>query len=547
MTREDKAKVLADRDRISHAFATKYHEFRTARRLAGLDIPAFRFCKLNSNNECVPADQYDTCYFGIPMLGAGLSRTDEGIFAIAGPAYAIAQGGGLEAESEFKIGAGGKIGRVVKASGARVILAATAGEAGEITDTDANDETINVVSDNTADTSLWVLILGYEATSGDAIYEYIALDGTTAVDGLKLFDEVYGAIILDGPSIYATATAPTGTITITNTTSVTTLITLAAVDHMGTVTPTIEDGRSTKIYADIDSIVAAEVILFGIDHNGDEFAERLTWTAVEGTDRMESTYRFSKIIHIAHGGVADARTIAYSSRLNEDIFDGWTNSEHNLTTHDAADKGNDDTLTVKSSSALDITQQVTVAWKNAANTWATTTVTLNGTSDVQIAALGDTVIGAWLDSVAVGTITIEYDEAGDGAGQADLLVWDGAATLGAGMVTPWGGDVAYAGIDLDGGNGLVTITESTGAATDFVLIEGFDRDGVAQVEGLTLAAGTKESTLYWSKITHIYAAGLDSVESLRLHLANDDAAGIAQGFVVGPSDEADEQIEVFLY
>ena len=328
----------------------------------------------------------------------------------------------------------------------------------------------------------------------------------------------------------------------TNATTETTLITLAAVTHMGLAgagTITDNDCYDRRLYITQSAVQADVPVIIGIDYTGAIASEAVTFTITTGIVKMETTTRFNRLLWIAHGGVADARTMAYGAGLGEDLFDGWTNNEHETTTDDAADKGADAAISVVSDAAGDTTQSVFVAWKTAAGVWAITEKALNGVTPVQITAAGDTVVGAYLDAVTVGNIAIDYNS-------TDVLVWDGSAYLGAGMLSLWGGNAAYAGLDLDGGGGPVTVTCSNGSATDFVCVEGLDVAGAAQVEGLTLSSGAATTSGSWSKITNIYSSGTESTEHFRVHNGTDNLEKLAKGIVISPSDAAGDNVEVFI-
>lgn len=542
MTREDKSDNILDRDSVSKAFASRYNEFAVANRLAGEAITAYRGCKINSNNETQILASTDKHFFGVPTSGANLAKGAEALYVTHGPSKIAAIGGRLEAQSRFKFAAAGQITRFVEASGARAILAATSGELGEMTDSDANDESITVVSDDTADSTQWVLIIGTLKTTGVGTYDIIKLDGTTDSAGTVLFDEVYAAAVIDEASLNGSLTAPAGTVTVTNTTSDTTLISLAAVTHMGLAgagTITNNDCYDRRLYLTQSTLAADVVILIGIDYAGAIASEAVTFTVTTGIVKLETTNRFNRLLWIAHGGVADARTMAYGAGLGEDLFDGWTNNEHETTVDDAADQGADDAITVESDETTDITQTVYVAYKTAAGVYAVGSALLTGTTPAQVVAAGDTVLGAYVDAACDGAITVDY-------GTTAVLTWDAALYLSGGMLSTWGGNETYAGLDLDGGGGPVTVTCSNGSATDFVCVQGEDVAGAAQVEGLTLSSGAATTSGSWSKITNIYSSGTESTEHFRVHNGTDDLERLAKGIVISPSDADGDNIEVFI-
>jgi hypothetical protein len=197
------------------------------------------------------------------------------------------------------------------------------------------------------------------------------------------------------------------------------------------------------------------------------------------------------------------------SKLDGDlvIAEDFINNTDDTTTDDGGDQGANAVLSVVSSSAVgDDTQTVTTAWKNAAGAWTRTETALNNNVAQNIAAAGDTVIGAWLDAATVGTITIAY-------GGAPILVWDGSAHLGAGMLTASGGNSAFAGLNIDARGGTVTFTCSNAAATDFLYVYGTDAADAAQGEGLTLVAGVATTAGSYHDITEIYCSNTENTET----------------------------------
>lgn len=541
MTR--KTKYIQDLSSVGRKFATRRNDMCIAKDFKASyasDIEAFSVIRLNANNEMEIADMYSPTWDGVLHLASTLSAGKISNFISRGHTRYRAVAG-VEA-GEIKAANAGRItGFIRSITGGRTILAATAGEAGEITDTDAADETITVTSASDSDDGKFILVFGKQTTTGAAIMEYIECYGTTSNAGALVFDEVWGAIILDEDHLEGTPTACVGNITIINTTTETTLITIAATaNNMGVNTVTSEYAFDRRVYADIDSIVAANTQLVGYDYTNAETIETLTHVATTGALKLISSNRWNRIVYEVCGGVADARTIAIAAQPNEDIVNGYVIGP-NITSADAADKGGDAAITIESDDALDITQGVYIAKKNAAGTWAVVgPITLTGTTPVDISSNGDTVVGAYLTAATLGSITIKQDV-------NTVLVWDGAVSLGAGVLSPEGGDVAYAGLDLDARNGLVTFTLSNAAAVDFVCVQGEDIDGSAQVEGLTLSSGAATTSNIFSRITNVYCSGIASTEYMRIHNGTDDDPCLKIGKLLQPADAQDDIVEGIKY
>jgi len=541
-----KTKYITATSGVGRKFATRRNDMSLAQEFNVsnvADLEAYRLIRLNANNELEKADHNSPSWEGVHHSGTTVSAGSPTDFVAHGHARFIANSA-VEV-GEIKAAEDGRIcGFIRSSTGGRTILSAIAGEAGEITDTDANDETISVVSTSSSDTGVWVLVIGKEKTTGNAIMEYITLDGTDSSSGSRYFDEVYGAIILDQPNLEGTPTAAVGTVTITNTTSETTLITIAATaNNMGVNTVTSEYAFDRRVYATIDSLAAANLMLVGYDYANDETVELITFTATTGITKMTSTNRFNRIVYEVCGGVPDGNTIAIAAAPNEDIVNGWTNNTHQTTTDVGADQGADSTLEVVSDSTEDTTQSVTVAWKNAAGTWSVTTVDLNGTTHVSIGN-GDTVVGAYLSAATAGNISIIYDRAST---NVTLLAWDGSSYLGAGMLSTWEGNASYSGIELDARNGSVTFTCSNASATDMLYVLGEDVNGSSQGEGLTLSSGTATTSNKYSRITHIFCSGTESTEYFRIHNGTDDNAALRIGKLLQPADAQGDIVEGIKY
>ena len=547
MARTDKSNQVLDRDNLTPTWSARNNEFAVANRLAGEDITAYRACKINANNQMQIYRREDVGKIFAPASTAGYSKGDEGLFIAHGPAKLEAQGGRLEPQTEFKVGIGGKITRFCKISdGSRTIISATAGEAGEITDTDANDEKVKVVSSDSSDSSLWVLVLGKAKTTGAAQAEYIYLNGTTSSSGSLYWDEVYAAVILDAPNIDGTATNATGNVTVKNVTSGTTLITISAgANHMGLIAVTDTDCYDTRCTVAIDSLPASasEIILYGVDENGDETGDILAWGTSGDILKKESSERFNRIVWVAGGGIPDANTITITANSSETIFDGWTNNVGHVT-YTAGNQQADAQQKLISDEAGADGKVYIIGYDDT--TIVTEEVTLNGTTAVDVSTATDAIIGAYVKSGTVeGTISILNSD-----GTTVVGTFDTASYNSWGLVERDEADAttsAQSALGLDAGNNKVKITSSNSSATDKVIIIGKDRDGSAQKELLTLSSGAAESTKYWSIVDYIACVDQASTEYLKLHYATEDDGSDAKGLVLSPADAAGDKVEVFIY
>jgi hypothetical protein len=548
MTRTDESEHILDRDNVSKAFASRYNEHAVAKRLSGEAITAHRGCKLNSNNETQVVSRLDSSVFGVPTSTAGHSATEEGLYTVFGPTKVTAAGARIEAQQEFKFGYAGKIHRFIKSSPARAILAATAGESGEITDSDANDETLTVSSASASDTDIFALCIGKEATTGNALYEFIEVTGTTANAGSESFDELYAVILLDEEHLEGSPTACVGNITVINTTSETTLVTITATGtHMGAVLTseiTNNDCYDRRFYATISALAAEEIVVIGYDNTHTVASEIITWAAANDILKKESSNRYNKILWLAHGDINDARTVTYAAALGEDLADGWTNNVGNVTYTVGNQPGTDNTVEIISDESTDDCV-ITLLGATQANAAVVQDVTCTGDTAASVGTDIAYVYGAFVKTATTGTAgAISIRQADDTV----IGVFDTATYNSWGLVEPDGGDAgttAKTNIDLDGGNDKLSITSSNASATDVAIIYGLDRDGSSQAERVAMVSGTIEGSSYWSKIICVACVDQATTEHIRLHNANDET-GKPAGIVVEPSDSADDNIEVFL-
>jgi hypothetical protein len=373
--------------------------------------------------------------------------------------------------------------------------------------------------------------------------EYIYCNGTTANNGSLSFDEVYGAIVLDGQSLEATPTAAVGNITITNTTSETTLITITATaNNMGVNTVTSEYAYDREVYATISALAAEEVMLIGYDYAGDENAELITWAASNDILKKQSETIWNRIVYEVCGDINDARTITLDAKPNEDIANGFTNNVGHVTYTVGNQPSGDDTVEIVSDEATD-NAKITLIGKNAAGTIFTEEITLTGTTEASSGNDMNYVFGAFISEVGTGTAgAVSIRQADDTV----IGVFDTATYNSWGLVEPDEYDVSalvktpYA---FDGRNGLVTITNSNASATDSLILVGEDADGNAQTELLTLVSGTKASTKYWSLINYVAYVDAATTESIRIHNATADDGGLKIGNVIQPASSADSIVE----
>jgi hypothetical protein len=202
--------------------------------------------------------------------------------------------------------------------------------------------------------------------------------------------------------------------------------------------------------------------------------------------------------------------VGASLQKTEDGVTGHHNEINDVTTVDATDQGADQAITVESDAAGDNTQTVYTLYKNAAGTVALGTSALNGVNPIAVGT-GDTVLGAYLSAGTTGNITITYDRGG--AGDADLLVWDGSSYLSAGMITSTGGNVAYTNNSMTFSNTSVTFTCSNAAAVDSIMVYGTNPSGVVTTEYLTMVAGVATTSNDYASITHVGCSGTLQTET----------------------------------
>ena len=527
-------------DSVGKNFIKKYPEFDLKKRKAGpVAINARRLIYEDGNHNLRTATPHYPFVHGALQGPNAWAVHQEGYIVRQGPTKLYAQSS-LEI-GPIKVAEDGRIVNFIQnIDTGRVMVAVTNGNDGEITQPDANEETLTVESDSALDITQYVKVYGLAKTTLAILVETspILTGATAVVVSTSNYKEILGMEIVDADGV---ATVAVGSVILKNTT-LTTLVTITAANSTAGIDPVTNPWNcyDRKAGLTIDLLEAVDFIIEGYDLEGIIQREKIVWTAADEAVYKETVNRYSRITRLINGDHAAAQTLKIDGIATNDIVTDYVNNDDNLTTGDAADQGGDAAIILKSSSASDITQYVTIAWKNAAGTLTIAAYLLTGTSDVAVGT-GDTVVGAWLDVATVGSVIIDYNTG------TVVLEWDGSATLGGGMLTKEDGDVAYAGLDLSGNNGLVTITCSNGSAVDILAIQGEDIDGSAQSEILTLSSGTIETANKYSRITHIYCSGTEDTEYFTISNEVADDGNLKLGVAFEPSDAQDTVVECELY
>ena len=527
---------------VGKTWMKRHPEIVPCKRQTGESIEKYRLVREDAYHRVFKADTYSPTIDGATTNPVTVDSGNEDFYMVQkGPCF-LTTYGSIE-PGEFKVSVDGKIVNFIKSISGRTILSATAGNDGEITQSDANGETLTVVSSSSSDTDQYVTVYGL--SSGSLLVETIDLNGTTAqAVSSNTYNEILAMYIGDRYGDYTTCA---GTVTLKNATSGTTLVTISA----GNSTAGIDDVTTANSYYTYDrkakltigSLEAVDVVIEGYDYNGAIQREIVTWAASNEAVVKETTNRYNRITRVINGDLASGNTIAISGIDTNDIRVGLVNNADDITTVDASSQSADGSIVVVSDDASDTTQTVTVFWKNAAGTWSATDVSLNGTTNVAVGT-GDTVVGAYLDSATAGTVSVIYDPSGT---PVTLLEWDGSSYLGAGVLTVEDGDASYTSHAISGNNGKITVTSSNTSATDMVFVNGYDVYGDAQVEGVTLSSGAATTTKYFSKVTDVVCSGAAATEYFTISNETDDDGKYKLGRVYEGTDTADTIVECFLY
>lgn len=317
--------------------------------------------------------------------------------------------------------------------------------------------TVTIVSDNIADTTQNAVIYGVDSVSGLAVSESLALNGTTPVVGAVTWASVHG-VWLDGVA--------TGALTLTDTTTTTTLFSLAAAErtqgvYMFGSFQVVEVDNTTLTLVGSAATVQT-VLVYGRNVAGTATSEVVTLT---GTTPVVTSTVWSEVSVLAIGYVEAAVELTLSGSL-------WNEG---------------DTVSVVSNSAADLTQTVTVYGLDNGGAAQTEVLTLNGTTPVAGAATWSAVYAAVLSAVTAGTV-IEV------RGSTESLValsWDGTADLNQGLRPV--DNVAVSGT-------TVQVTDDSVDARGMLII-GLDAGGAPQVAYVAPTGGTVTPAETWSEIT----------------------------------------------
>lgn len=222
-----------------------------------------------------------------------------------------------------------------------------------------------------------------------------------------------------------------------------------------------------------------------------------------------------------HAWVRADQAIAFGQRLKAGLAGAVTtfidsaiaaSAIGDATTLAGDDFGNqpaNDTVDVKSSSASDITQTVTVyGLENGGTVIVSEAIgPLTGTSAVNGATSFDTILAVVIDAVTVGNITVE-----ENSGGADITVV-AAGTLQEGYNAITAGLARYAIPDI----------VASGASTKYVGIVGTDDTGAAQSEQIQLTGATKVALANsYQTITHVYTGDVEAAQTVSVTVADEE-------------------------
>lgn len=540
MTRKQKAKSQIDD--LSHKFLRNNNEFRIAKNIkADGSINARGIAWIDSNYEARAANSHTPGTYGVLASDVAASADDIDTYVVQGPALVYPQTR-IEPGLPVKVSEAGRIVNGVQIqTGNRTILSAASGEDSQITDSDANDEGLTVVSDSASDTSQDIYVYYKEATTGTAKMAVANINGTTAVNmqdptsgGTVSADEVLGLL---------KSASTVGTITLTNTTTSTTLITATAgQDDRGIISiASADQHKSFGRYVQITMSAAStdEFMIIGTDEAGDAQYEIITHAASMPVV-LRSSERFNTVTYVAAGKIAAARTIALAG-LPSNVFEPALRNEYGDITYTGNTQASGLIRVVSDDNSTDIGQKIMVLGCDS-TTLRYDEFTLNGTTAVDSSSNYTEVYAAWVsEGTPVGSITIDQT-----AGAADLFEFDAATYNSGGALVPYKGN-ENTGIYLDadrastitheisGCNGRATLTCSNTSATDVLAIFGEDVDGSAQAELVTLVAGTADLENAYSRILVIGGVTLAATEYVKVSYEQEDDAGSCCGWAVNGS------------
>ncbi len=542
-----KNRSKAQIDGLSHKWLKNENDIEVAINIkSATALTAYTLAYLDTNSESHIANVDSPHVWGVLASNTTPPINSLKTYVTSGPARAFPQSA-LEPLLPIKVAEAGRIiNGIIKLGGNRVILAATNGEDDECT-SDANDETVDVVSDDTSDITQVVILYGKETTTGTAVAAVAKVNGTTEVvfqnpasGGSVTLDEVYGARIQD-------ATAITGDLTIDNVTSSTTLLTMTG----GTTeeacieiaTADIHKAYGRRIQVTISAATAADSIFFaGTALDGSDQYEIVDYAASMPLV-FETVNRWKTIEWIGAGKFVSTSTMALAGLPTNEMVTGLRNEKASF---------DSDTGYTQSQQKVEILSdintgqdlsggKITILGADSA-TLRYDEIALTGTTFAVSSNNYTAIYGAWVsEGTPVGSITIRK------ADDTELFVFDCATYNSAGILVPYKGDEST-GIYLDadrtatvtreipGCNKRPTFTCSNTSATDVLCIYGEDVDGSVQAELLTLVDGVAESIYAWSRIVAIGALTLDADEYVKVSFEDEDDAGMFCGWSVGEAN-----------
>lgn len=313
---------------------------------------------------------------------------------------------------------------------------------------------VDVVSDNAADITQSVTIVGIDNGSGLPATETLVLNGVTPVVGAVAWSKVLG-VFMDAAAV--------GTVSVNDNGAATLLTSLAPgvldrgiFDFGGDV---MEVANAIVNFA-LDAAGTEQLIIVGTDDSPAATAELIT---LNGTTDVPTSDRFQTISYLAIGEVPAARTLTLTSLM-------WNQGT---------------AATIVSSSGADTTQRATLYGVDGANLAQTETVLLTGTTPVVTTGTWNRIFAVVLDGAAAGTVTVT----------------DGSA-LTAFSLAPAELSKGFEAIDNVRVSGTtVDIADSGAPANRGYLVVGLDGGGAAQAESQVANGGTNTTTATWSAIT----------------------------------------------
>lgn len=267
-------------------------------------------CQIDASGDLVVAGVDSVNIAGINCEGAAVAGTDPMILGVKGHMTGVADAL-IEGGAHLKSCSGGRVGRFIttELSGDTMKTQAAAGSA--FTNQPANDS-LTIVSDNSADTSLNVTIIGTTNGTDTVVEEIVATDasdGTTPVATSKLNWGIILAVKAD---------AHAGTLTISETSGGLAVTTLATgTNSVGVLTIS---GSSQRAFNKAPTIVsdAGTTKQIGIKGTTTAYASQYDSQALNGTNAQTMNSVFNTVTEVYVGDLEGARTITLSVGAADD-------------------------------------------------------------------------------------------------------------------------------------------------------------------------------------------------------------------------------------